>query len=61
MNLDGLTRMIGSIIISAFIMSVPILCVLSFVYGWELLLQILLIWGTLFEVAVLALIIYRGE
>lgn len=61
MNLDKLTRMIGSMIISAIIVSIPILCVLSFVYDWDIILRIFLIWGTLFEVAVLTLIIYRGE
>ena len=59
MNLDSVTRMIGSIIISSAIMSIPVLCVLSFVFDWWYLFKLILAWGTAVEVAALAMVIYR--
>lgn len=58
MNLDNLTKMIGSIVAAVVLMSIPILCVCSFVFDWYGFFTGILIWGVLAETASLSMAIY---
>lgn len=58
MNLDNLTKMIGSIVASVVLMSIPILCVCSLMFDWHGFLSGILIWGVLAETASLSMVIY---
>jgi hypothetical protein len=58
MDLDKLIRMIGSIVISVVLMSIPILCACSFALNWFVMFKIFFIWGTLTETVVLSIEIY---
>ena len=57
--MEHIITMLGSMVLSAVIISLPILCTLSFVYTWDILLKLLLIAATLLEYLILTFVLYN--
>lgn len=57
-DLNNFTGMIGSIVISAVILSIPILCTCSFVFNWDIFFKFVLTMLVIVETTVLSVIIY---
>ena len=57
--INGITRVIGSIVLAALFLAIPILAVCSIVFNWEPFLCILLVLFVLLEFCCLILVIYN--
>ena len=55
------TRVIGSMVLSAIIIAMPILFVLAFIYDWDILIKIVLLGITLCEYIVLCGWVYEED
>ena len=56
-----MTKAIGSMVLAAILIAMPILCVLSFVYSWDMLFKYILVLVTLGEYLILALDCYQRD